>query len=305
MWRSGDGKNWTKVTDNAGWTPRIGHGTAVYDNKLWIIGGCNESSGFEKDVWCSEDGKTWTCVTNNAPFGNRSNAAAIVYDNKLWLLGGASGSSSTCNDVWSSTDGKNWTAVTAAPWPKRSHHTAFIYGNELWIAGGDGGSACLNDVWRSKDGKTWTKAPDAPWSKRRGFPAAIFKNKLWISGGYDKSSYMNDIWYCDEPISGLVSDDNRPNGSMPVELRMIHSPFSGGAAFIEYTMPRPATARISIFDFSGRELRVLVNETKSAGTYCIPWNGSSADGSALSGGAYIIRMKTSAGSITLTRKVME
>jgi hypothetical protein len=54
VWRSDDGKNWTKVRsddDTSGFTARS-DGTAVFfDNKVWLIAGRNASARYLNDVW--------------------------------------------------------------------------------------------------------------------------------------------------------------------------------------------------------------------------------------------------------------
>src|ERR1700675_4917525 len=61
--------DWVKVTDRAGWQPRDSSGEAVFQNRLWILGGWFDSfSAPPRDVWSSGDGKTWKLVTRQAPW---------------------------------------------------------------------------------------------------------------------------------------------------------------------------------------------------------------------------------------------
>ena len=60
VWSSEDGVNWTQVTDAAAWSPRLWFSTAVYRDKLWVLGGwSNNPSKNWGDAWYSADGKTW------------------------------------------------------------------------------------------------------------------------------------------------------------------------------------------------------------------------------------------------------
>lgn len=50
VWYSTDGIDWTEASAAAPFSERTGHASAVFDNKLWVIGGTKE--GIEKnDVW--------------------------------------------------------------------------------------------------------------------------------------------------------------------------------------------------------------------------------------------------------------
>lgn len=46
VWCSQDGNNWTVMTGDAGFTPRVGHAVVGFKNKLWLIGGVNKN-----DIW--------------------------------------------------------------------------------------------------------------------------------------------------------------------------------------------------------------------------------------------------------------
>lgn len=51
VWSSSDGKNWHLETEHAGFTPRFGYGTAVFNNDLWVISGVIEAKNPADIVW--------------------------------------------------------------------------------------------------------------------------------------------------------------------------------------------------------------------------------------------------------------
>ena len=59
------------LVGNATWPPRSYFGTAVFNNKIWIFGGMNNSWENTNDVWYSSDGKDWTEATSNATWPPR------------------------------------------------------------------------------------------------------------------------------------------------------------------------------------------------------------------------------------------
>ena len=96
VWWTTDGANWTLATDNAGWAGRYAHGTQVYDDKMWIMGGFSYGT-LRNDVWYSTDGVNWVEQIDNASWSERCwlSSSAVVYDNHLWLITGDS-----ANDTW-------------------------------------------------------------------------------------------------------------------------------------------------------------------------------------------------------------
>lgn len=187
------GGDWIQATAAAPWSARRMHATAVYNNKMWVMGGI--SSGTNKnDVWSTSDGKNWTEVTSSAAWSARRDARSLVFGGKLWLLGGAG--AARVNDVWSTSDGSTWNQETAAAeWPARSDFCAFVHNNRMWILGGQlTGGAGARDVWYSTNGVNWTEATAAaPWSERAALTCVVFSGRMWVMGGYD-TSVLGDVW---------------------------------------------------------------------------------------------------------------
>lgn len=175
---------------------RSGHQAAVFNNKLWVIGGETEY-GYVNDVWSSTDGVAWKGELKEAPFSARDGHQVVVFQNKLWLIGGGD-DESTHNDVWSSADGVRWNLEQpSASFSPRSEHQVVVYKDELWLVGG-GDVGSLNDVWRSSDGINWTEiASSAQFSARRGHQLVVFVDNLCLIGGKDESGLVNDVWMSD------------------------------------------------------------------------------------------------------------
>jgi flagellar hook assembly protein FlgD len=70
---------------------------------------------------------------------------------------------------------------------------------------------------------------------------------------------------------------------------------------IEYSIPTRSEVTIEVFNVLGQKVRTLVNETKSAGTYRVEWNGVDDAGGPVSTGVYLYRF--SAGDIVQTKKM--
>ncbi|MGH1362881.1 MAG: FlgD immunoglobulin-like domain containing protein [Calditrichia bacterium] len=60
---------------------------------------------------------------------------------------------------------------------------------------------------------------------------------------------------------------------------------------IPYSHASRATVSIEIFDYLGRRVRTLVNQTQAAGNYLVFWNGADDQGNRVASGIYIYRLK--------------
>ncbi|MBM3497627.1 MAG: galactose oxidase [Armatimonadetes bacterium] len=139
VWSSADGKSWRLETEQAAWPKRTHAQAAVFDGKLWIMGGgrWHPETVPLNDVWCSEDGVNWTEITPAAPWAPRMWFAVATYRDCLWLLGGWSRERGNFGDVWFTRDGRHWAELKSnATWTNRHEHSAFVFQDKLWVAGG-------------------------------------------------------------------------------------------------------------------------------------------------------------------------
>jgi hypothetical protein len=71
---------------------------------------------------------------------------------------------------------------------------------------------------------------------------------------------------------------------------------------IEYSLPRRSQVSIEIFNMLGQRVRSLVNESKSAGSYRIEWNGCDDADKPVSTGVYLYRFQ--ADDVVQTKKML-
>lgn len=96
IWSSADGVHWECRLERADWTPRQYHDVAVFDDRLWILEGWNETN--RNDVWHSADGVHWEELPDT-PWAPRHAASLFAYDDGLWIVAGNNMES----DVWKLT----------------------------------------------------------------------------------------------------------------------------------------------------------------------------------------------------------
>ena len=107
VWSSEDGINWTQVSSGTPWHPRIWFSTAVYRNRIWIMGGWSNNPYINwPDVWYTEDGKNWEQLISQVSWKGRHEHSAFVFRDKIWVTGGMV--PPLVNDVWYLDIPKNW-----------------------------------------------------------------------------------------------------------------------------------------------------------------------------------------------------
>ena len=213
VWHSVDGVNWIEATAAAAFSPRFEHTSAVFDGKMWVIGG---KDPIQDDVWYSTDGIAWQLATDTAAFGIKEHHTTVVYDDgtgeKMWVIGGNLGA----GEVWHSVDGVTWTQATAAAaFVERTCHTSVVFDNKMWVMGGaDQTSTRVNDVWYSTDGANWTQVTAAAgWSPRQECTSVDYKSKMWAIGGYVPGLH-NDVWYSPPDTTPTVSATITPTATV-------------------------------------------------------------------------------------------
>ncbi|MDD2715949.1 MAG: hypothetical protein PHW04_08660, partial [Candidatus Wallbacteria bacterium] len=197
---------WDSIT-NETFSARYGQASAVFDEKLWISGGC-DGVNLLNDVVCSSDGLVWQCATPGAAFCPRYGHTLTTFQDKLWLIGGKT--SLTLSDIWSSSDGITWEcSTTEAVFGPRYGQSVLSFAGKIWLIGGNDGSGPKNDVWYSEDGADWQLATaEATFCPRWGQAACVHSEKMWISSGNSGLSLLSDVWYSDDGVNWIEATDN-------------------------------------------------------------------------------------------------
>jgi hypothetical protein len=109
--------------------------------------------------------------------------------------------------------------------------------------------------------------------------------------------------------SGSTTTDVTGPGTTPAAFRLEQNypnPFNP-ATVIRYQLPAATSVNLAVYDLLGREVALLVNEKKPAGSYVVQFSAkggsaSGGDGSRLSSGVYIYRL--SAGQYVESRRMV-
>jgi hypothetical protein len=106
VWRSRDGLNWFETPGSSTpaevpWAGRDFFETAVYDGRLWLMGGASNDDPLGlNDVWFSDDGIVWFQQFAEANWPPRGAFNAVEHNDKLFIMGGKVGPDQFLNDVW-------------------------------------------------------------------------------------------------------------------------------------------------------------------------------------------------------------
>jgi len=155
--------------------------------------------------------------------------------------------------------------------------------------------------------------------QNEGFPAFLAIEKEWSSypcyhntcdttennkgdfGADVTRACLATVAQLADPISSLVSV---AEGGAPRRTRLLSNrpnPFNPSTT-IRFTLDRPATADLSVFDPAGRPVRVLVRGHLGAGDHEVLWDGLDGSGRPAPSGVYLYRLWT--GDRTIREKML-
>ncbi|MFZ1683676.1 MAG: T9SS type A sorting domain-containing protein [Candidatus Zixiibacteriota bacterium] len=295
---SWNGSNWTSLGH---FTPvyydsyaRIDAMT-VYNGKL-IAGGYFAKAGGATAVNVAAwDGSQWSAVGA----GNPGEVHALTnYDGQLVAAG--TGSIRRWN-------GSNWATIgivtfgSGTGWPL----SLTVY-NNLLIAGGafDFTNGIGTNGICAWNGSIWTPLGSGVGGKYAQVNALAEYQSALVAGGTfsvagNKVACLTATWL-KSPTDVNDGGHNLLPGSFALEQNY-PNPFNPSTQ-IQFTLPARSHVSIEIFNLLGQSVRLLVDDTRSAGTYSTGWDGKDDTGKSLATGVYLYRLQT--GDFTETRKMI-
>lgn len=112
---------------------------------------------------------------------------------------------------------------------------------------------------------------------------------IWTGAGtYQDGETCDYLLRIDANLTGVDGPD-----AAIAATRLLPSqpnPFNGRTS-IRFELDRPGAVSVEIYDVAGRRIRGLVDETRSAGRYAVPWDGLDESGERVSAGRYFVRMR--------------
>lgn len=111
-----------------------------------------------------------------------------------------------------------------------------------------------------------------------------------IASAIQKLDPTTDIKLIDNTVpTSYAIDQNYPNPFNPTTT-------------IKYTIPQESNVKLEIYDITGKLVNTIVNQSQSAGSYSVTWDGSNSSGMKVGSGMYLYRIN--AGSFIAVKKMI-
>jgi hypothetical protein len=285
------------------------------DGNIAFVGSEGDSN-FVGAVWVfTRTGGVWTQqgqkLVGIGASGHSSQGASVAssLDGNTFIVGGP-GDSSGVGAVWVfARNGGVWVQQGQKLVGTGAVGNAFE-GNSVAISsegntvavGGEGDSNFVGAVWIfTRSGAIWTQqgqklvGSDAVGAAHQGWEVAISSEGAVLDGGpYDNNS-AGAFWIFFNPTTGVSQISSNTPAKFKLEQNY-PNPFNPSTS-ISFSLGIYGFTSLRVYDVLGREVAILVNEQKPAGTYTQQWNAT-----ALSSGVYFYRLQ--AGSLSETKKLL-
>eukprot|EP01116_Phalansterium_solitarium_P003899 TRINITY_DN14736_c0_g1_i1.p1 TRINITY_DN14736_c0_g1~~TRINITY_DN14736_c0_g1_i1.p1 ORF type:complete len:616 (+),score=156.43 TRINITY_DN14736_c0_g1_i1:213-2060(+) len=207
--------------------------------KLYVFGGCGETSVFNELFVLDLATFTWLAVTNvggTVPPARAYHTANLVGSKHLYIFGGRAGNK-YFNDLYVlNLETLIWDKphCTGQLPSSRAYHTCVTVNSQLVMFGGMDGSRCYNDVYvLETESQRWVQLPPAgqhvPSPRHKHTASMLGPTQMVIFAGMEAPpNGFNDIYVLD--LSGPSFTEPKPSyeisshgTSMPMAMQKMHS----------------------------------------------------------------------------------
>jgi N-acetylneuraminic acid mutarotase len=173
-------------------TPRFAFATAVLDEKIYAIGGSDETSVLKTVEIFDPKLDSWYQGISLPTAIN--NAKAISVEGKIYLVGGSDNGTSTSNKLFCFDSLSNqWKSLANMP-TARTNHELILFENRIWAIGGQTGNNLPLAKVESYDPQIDYWQSEAPLIFKRIFPFSWkYNGKIYVCGGISKGIPVKSI----------------------------------------------------------------------------------------------------------------
>ncbi len=254
------------------------------------------STGPSKLYRSNDGGANWTAVTTGLPTGTTTGnpvRAMSIHPTDTARVLAVLFVNDTTGGVYLTTNGgqqwnKKWGIPNTTGTLPRSCAISPINVNDFYVGLDQSTGTGSMGVWRSSNGgTTWSDFSGGALLNSYPIRALVFRTtgNLALYAGAASATvvaargifeYTFTLIGIQEPVAAVDFrlHQNYPNPFNPVTN-------------IKFDVPKDGLVKLSVFDILGREVAVLLNERKSAGSYTY-----SFDGSGLPSGVYLYRLES-------------
>ncbi len=231
-------------------------------------------------------------------------------DHRMIMYGGTN--SGGLNDIWAfDLNQDTWIELTPADSPEGRFFPTNIYDSRnhraLIFGGFVRSGSRTNDVWAfDLTANTWQQlipSGDLPVARDGAVGVYIEDEDRMVIFSGQGGSRLNDVWSL-ENLSQPTAIETPGEASVPTVFELFQNfpnPFNPSTT-IRYNLGKSTVVSLKIYNLLGQEIRVLVNETQSAGQQSVTWNGRNNFGAPVVSGIYLYRIETE--NFTASRKLV-
>jgi N-acetylneuraminic acid mutarotase len=257
-------------------------GSAVWNDKIYIFGGANDSGSSNRLYEFDPATDQWARLPD---MPEAKSTGGIVVDGTLYVFGGYTGTTSTRIDAYD-IENQTWDFLGDMPVGVSSHALA-VSGKYIWLIGSYDN---LNLVAVFNTETSEFSQLNTNMTERRHAGAVVLDSMLYVFGGNQSSSStssLNSLEYANisdyvvsikekeyNKLKDFCLSQNYPNPFNPVTV-------------IKYYLPSTNQVNLSVYNVLGKKISTLVNETQKSGTHSITFNASG-----FASGIYIYKFST-------------
>jgi ligand-binding sensor domain-containing protein len=281
LFAAGDGELYRAAAIDSPWTWLM-----AADSPLWLTGNFLSIAANESELYVGESyggvyrstdgGNTWSHASSGLSSGD---ITSLLFAGDDLYAGTAN--AGVC---YSSDHGASWTPTASVGLTNLAVNSFAMSGTKLFC-GTNGGIF----VSTSK-GASWTDVSS-------GFPK-VGVTSLAVNGSdLVAGTYGYGAWK--RPVDEMIASVGSNGHGFPLRFELSQNypnPFNPSTT-ISYDLPQRAHVTLKIFDILGREVAVLVDEEKQAGSYSVRWNALH-----VASDVYFYRLE--AGSFVQTKKLV-
>jgi hypothetical protein len=130
----------------------------------------------------------------------------------------------------------------------------------------------------------------------------VYDRAVMVSAGISAAGGTNYTYSAETNVTAVADPGAGAPGAASPLLAASPNPFAP-ATTVRFTLPEPGRVRLQVFDASGRHVRTLLDESRSAGANAVVWDGRDSAARELANGVYFLRLET-AGQETSLRALI-
>ncbi|MBN2018146.1 MAG: SBBP repeat-containing protein [Candidatus Cloacimonetes bacterium] len=255
-------------------------GSAVWNNKIYIFGG-TQNTGYSNELYEFEpSGNNWTQL---ADMPESKETEGEIVDGILYVFGGYNGSVSNRIDAYN-IQNNEWSFIGYMPTGVSAHHTT-ASGQYIWLTGS---YSDLNFVAEFNTATHEFTQLSNNMIGRRHCGTEVIGDNLYVYGGYIPGNDLSSLQYAD--ISNVDIDDEPNIIPSPITLFQNYpNPFYPKTT-ISFCIKQNSDIELEIFNIKGQKIKTLINEFMQTGNHSIIWNGDDEYGKHVCSGLYFYKL---------------